>query len=487
VRVRRAAVALTAVTTTAAAATAVTVAVRANSARRARVARAARVWRLTARNTARYAAVRMRGVGASEHRRARLNESFAIRTAQDVADELGQMKGALMKAGQLLGFIVESLPEEAQRALSALQADAPPMAPDLAVQVVTEELGPPERIFLDWSDVPVAAASVGQVHRAVTRDGRVVAVKVQYPGVGEAIGADLSNAEMLYAMLSSFTLKGLDTKALVDELRARMLEELDYNLEARNQQEFVTYYEGHPFIRVPAIVSELSSRRVITSEWVDGLPWAEFQEQASPSARQRAGEIIWRFAQHSVIRLGAFNGDPHPGNYRFDEDGSVTFLDFGLVKRWTAGEWERLAPSLRAILARDPDALIEAMEDVRFIERGHGLDPAQVFDYVSAPYRPYLSDRFTFTRDYVRDTIAHILDVRGPHAAVIERLNLPPSFVILDRVVWGVSALLGKLEATGPWRAMIHEYVHDRPPATPLGESEHEWMLRRRSPAGSLP
>jgi hypothetical protein len=232
-------------------------------------------------------------------------------------------------------------------------------------------------------------------------------------------------------------------------------------------------------VRIPNVVPELSSGRVITSDWVDGLSWAQFVAQASPEAKQRAGEIIWRFAQHSVIRLGAFNGDPHPGNYRFAADGSVTFLDFGLVKRWTPGEWERLAPSLHSILARDPERLLRAMEDVRFLESNHGLDAQEVFDYVSAPYRPYLADDFAFTRDYVKDTIQRILDVRGPYAHVIERLNLPVSFVILDRVVWGVSALLGKLEATGPWRAMIHEYLRNGPAATALGEAEATWTSSR--------
>jgi len=441
------------------------------------------VWRLTGRNGARYIAVRVKGVGADAERRAALNERFAICTAEDVARELGQMKGALMKAGQLIGFIAEALPEEAQRALATLQADAPPMAPALAVQVVTEELGPPSKVFLDWADEPIAAASIGQVHRAVTRHGQVVAVKVQYPGVGDAIGADLDNAELLYALLSSFTLKGLDTKALVDELRARMLEELDYHLEARNQTEFAEFYAGHPFVRIPAVVPELSARRVLTSEWVEGLSFASFMERSTPHARQRAGEIIWRFTQHSVVHLGAFNGDPHPGNYRFDIDGSVTFLDFGLVKRWTSGEWERLAPTLTHIVGRDPEQLVKAMEDARFLESGHGLDPQHVFDYVSAPYRPYLVDEFAFTRDYVKDTISRVIDVRGPYAPVIEKLNLPASFVILDRVVWGVSALLGKLGTSGPFRAMMQEYVSAAPPATALGRAEAQWRTQCSAPA----
>jgi len=439
--------------------------------------RTARVWRLTARNAARFAVHRIRRRFRAPERREALDDAFALRTAEDVARELGGMKGALMKAGQLLSFVVEALPEPAQQSLASLYSDAPPMAADLAAEVVREELGrPPEQVFLDWQRHPVAAASIGQVHRAVTRTGRDVAVKVQYPGVGEAIEADLSNADALYRMFSAFALKGLDTRALVDELRVRMRDELDYRLEAGHLDEFARHLAGHPFVRVPEVVPEHSTGKVLTTAWVEGLGWSEFAASATPVAKARAGEVIWRFAQHAVHRIGAFNGDPHPGNYRFSPDGDVTFLDFGLVKRWSPGEWELLAPSLDAIVVhRDPDRLVAAMETSGFLPRGTGLDPALVYDYVSTPYQPYLVDEFTFTRDFMRTTVQRIIDVDGPHADVIARLNMPASFVILDRVVWGVSALLGKLELTAPWRAMLLEYRVDAEPATPLGHEELAW------------
>src|SRR5439155_11742127 len=242
--------------------------------RRERLRRTARVWRLTARRSVHFAIVKARGARATEEQRARLEERFAIRTAEAVARELGNMKGAIMKAGQMISFIAEGLPPEAQAALATLQADVPPMAPSLAEQVIREELGrDPERLFLDWDPVPVAAASIGQVHRAVLRDGRVVAVKVQYPGVDRAIRSDLDNAEMLYAMFSAMAMRNLDVKGLVDELRARMVDELDYDHEARCQAEIGAIYAGHPFIHVPAVVPELSTRRVLTSDWVDGMRW----------------------------------------------------------------------------------------------------------------------------------------------------------------------------------------------------------------------
>lgn len=449
--------------------------------RRLRVQRTLRVWRLMARNGIRFVVHRARRLVTHRDRREGLDEQFAIRTSADVARELGNMKGALMKFGQLVGFIMEALPPEAQAALAVLQQDAPPMSPAAAEGVVRAELGAaPQHVFLDWQTTPVAAASVGQVHRAVTRDGRDVAVKVQYPGVGDAIETDLNNTEGMYRLVGAFALKGLDTKGLVDELRARMTDELDYRLEAANQREFIAEFAGHPFVRIPAVDTATSTHRVLTTEWVEGIGFAEFLATASPAAKQRAGEGIWRFAQHAVLRARAFNGDPHPGNYRFTLDGQVTFLDFGLVKRWSEHEWEQLQPSLNAIIVqRDPGLLIDAMETAGFLKPGHGLEPELVYSYVSTPYRPYLTDEFAFTRDFVKEAMATIIDVRGPHAQVIEHLNMPPSFVILDRVVWGVNAILAKLEVTAPWRGMLLEYLHDAPPATPMGAAERDWLGRR--------
>jgi predicted unusual protein kinase regulating ubiquinone biosynthesis (AarF/ABC1/UbiB family) len=441
--------------------------------------RSRRMWKLTARNATRFAGNRARRIVTPAERRAELDTQFAIRTAEDVAKELGEMKGVLMKVGQLVSFIAEGLPDEAQQALAVLQADAAPMAPSLAAEVVEAELGgTPEQVFRRWDDLPVAAASIGQVHRAAATDGREVAVKVQFPGVGSAIEEDLDGAEVMYQVFSALALNGLDARGLVDELRARMREELDYRLEADNLAEFGRHFAGHPWVRIPALVPELSASRVLTTEWVEGMSWDEFAATASQETKDRVGEVIWRFGQHSIMRLGAFNGDPHPGNYRFHHDGSVTFLDFGLVKRWTPGEWEQLEPSLDAIVVhRDPERLVAAMEQSGFLAEGHGLDPVKVYDYVSSPYRPYLVDEFTFSRDWMRDTLGRIFDINGPHAEVIAKLNMPASFVILDRVVWGVSAILGKLGVSNPWRAMLLEYRIDAPPATELGAAEAAWRV----------
>ncbi len=446
-----------------------------------RFSRSARVWKLSARNSARFAVTKVRRLATPAERRAALDTQFAIRTAEDVAKELGEMKGVLMKAGQLVSFIFEGLPDEAQDALAALQADAAPMAPTLAAGVVESELGrPPERAFLDWSDLPVAAASIGQVHRAVTHEGRDVAVKVQYPGVSEAIEADLEATQVMYGVFSAMMLKGLDVKGFVDELRSRMREELDYRLEAANLDQFADIFAGHPWVRVPQLVPDLSTERVLTTEWVDGLSFDEFRRTASVETKQHAAEVVWRFAQFAILHHRTFNGDPHPGNYKFHHDGSVTFLDFGLVKRWAPGDFESLDPTLQAIIVhRDPERLVQAMESSGFLRSGHGLDPELVFSYVSGPYVPYLTDEFTFSREWMRDTLSRMFDIQGPHAAVIEQLNMPPTFVILDRVVWGINAILGKLEARGPWRAMLMEYLDGAEPATELGAAEAAWRLAR--------
>jgi predicted unusual protein kinase regulating ubiquinone biosynthesis (AarF/ABC1/UbiB family) len=446
---------------------------------RERLRRQARIWRLTARNAGRWARMRVRGVGAGEDRRAELGAALALQSAEDVARELGSMKGAVMKLGQMVSFIAEGLPPEAQHALASLQQDVPPMAPGLARTVVRDELGDdPERLFLDWDPVPVAAASIGQVHRAVLGDGREVAVKVQYPGVGQSIRSDLANAETLFTMLAATAMKGLDAKGIVDELRDRMVDELDYRLEARNQTEFATRYAGHPWAHVPAVVTERSSERVLTSEWVGGRTWSQFEGTATEAERQRAGEVIFRFAQASIHRDRVFNGDPHPGNYRFGDDGSVTFLDFGLVKRWSEGEWEQLRPVLDRVMANDVTGTVRAMEAVGFIRADHGLADERVFGCVSAPYEPYLTDEHTFSRSFTATALSSVFSLQGPYGDVIPQLRLPPSFVILHRLLWGVSALLGRLGARNRWRAILDEYRVGGPPTTELGEIEAAWRRR---------
>jgi predicted unusual protein kinase regulating ubiquinone biosynthesis (AarF/ABC1/UbiB family) len=450
--------------------------------RRTRAERSFRIWRLTVRRGTHFALTKVRGAGRDDARKRELESQFVIRTAEDVARELGNMKGVIMKAGQMLSFILDGLPEAARTSLASLQGDVPPMSPAAARQVVREELGAdPEKVFLDWGELPVAAASIGQVHKAVLRDGRVVAVKVQYPGIDRAITSDLANAELLYAMFSAAALKSLDVKGLVEELRARMIDELDYTLEARCQADFAERYRDHPFVHIPDVVPEYSTRRVLVTEWVDGLRWDDFLATADAATKQRTGEAMFRFTQGAIYRARVFNGDPHPGNYRFHLDGTVSFLDFGLVKRWAPGELESLTPLIDPLLERQVDVLLSRMVDAGFLFDAQGLDPQRVWEYVSAPYTPYLEPEYTFAPDFASRTLSKLLDRTGPYADVMQKLNLPPSFVILDRVVWGMCAILGRLEARNRWRAILDEYRVAAPPVTPLGAAEAAWEAARRS------
>jgi predicted unusual protein kinase regulating ubiquinone biosynthesis (AarF/ABC1/UbiB family) len=457
-----------------------------SSPQRTRVRRQARVWRLTLRRGVHFISMRATGGVVGKRRREEMEERFVIRTAQDVAAELGQMKGALMKIGQLASVIADGLPDEARAALASLQADVPAMSPSLAASVVRDDLGAgPGDVFLEFEPEPVAAASIGQVHRAVTRKGHRVAVKVQYPGAAEAITADLDNAEMMYALVSAVALPGLDAASLVDELRARMGEELDYRLEATNQAAFARRFAGHPWIRVPDVLPELSGPRVLTTDWCEGRSFADI-ESASDDVRQHMAEVVFRFSQASVLRYRSFNGDPHPGNYRFADDGTVAFLDFGLVKQWPVDEFTGLMAVLDPVLDGDPERLCDQMEAAGFLVPDHGLSAEQVWACVSAPYEPYLHDEFTYTPSFAATAMRTIGDPTGPHRAVTRALSLPGSFVILNRVLWGMSGLLGRLGATNRWRAILDEYRLGTPAATDMGVAESHWLAWRSASGNAV-
>ena len=249
--------------------------------RSARAARTLELARASSRMGAGWAAHRARRVFASAARREELDASFELRSAEEVAAVLGNMKGVMMKLGQMASYVDESVPEPIRNAMAGLLQDAPPMAPELAASVVERELGaPPERVFLEWDPVPIAAASIGQVHRAITRDDLAVAVKVQYPGVDEAIAADLDNYDFFVNLFSTL-FPGSDVGPFIDEIRVRVQEELDYRQEADNQRLFADYYEGHPFIHIPKVLDELSTGRVLTTELVLVLRVAAEKTEAS--------------------------------------------------------------------------------------------------------------------------------------------------------------------------------------------------------------
>jgi predicted unusual protein kinase regulating ubiquinone biosynthesis (AarF/ABC1/UbiB family) len=445
-------------------------------------ARNAHLAAVGARSGASYAVHRARLATAGEEQRAALEAAYQLRTATQVADALGNMKGALMKIGQMASYLDDGLPEPVREALASLQQDAPPMSAELCAQVVREELGAaPERVFAQWDPTPIAAASIGQVHRAVTHAGVAVAVKVQYPGVDDAIRADLVNTDLLFRVLGVM-FPGLEPAPLVEELRERLTEELDYGKEAENQRFFADAFAGHPFISVPAVVDAHSTGRVLTTELAEGARFDEV-ERWPQAERDLASEAIYRFVFRSIYQLHAFNGDPHPGNYLFTPGGKVTFLDFGLVKRYR-GEDVRLFESLirTFVVERDVAAFRELMEDHNVLRRDPSLTDADVAGYFGHFYELVLRDEeFTVDTEYSSETVRMYFDATGPYAHVARASNVPPAFVITQRINLGLTAVLGRLRATANFRRIAEElwpFVAG-PPSTPMGEAEAAWLATK--------
>ena len=438
-----------------------------------------------------YASTAARKLFATAERRLELDSERELRTAEAIADRLGNMKGALMKLGQMASYVDEGLPAPMRTALAELQSNAPPMSADLAASVVERELGAaPDKVFVEWDPQPIASASIGQVHRAVVVDTatgveRAVAVKVQYPGVGAAIEADLRNAGLIGAVLKQ-GFGGLDPDEMVAEIRDRLIDELDYSLEATNQQAFADYYHGHPFIRVPNVLASHSTSRVLTSELVDGATWQEMV-QWPQDERNLAGECLFRFVFRSLYGMHRFNGDPHPGNYLFHEGGRVTFLDFGLVKRFTDDEMGTFVGMVRsAAYDHDPAAFRRIVEDAGMLRRGAPVDDTEIGEYFSQFYESVKEDKIvTWSSEYASRIVRHTFD---RSSTISQYATVPRAFVFIQRINLGLYALLGELRATGNYRRMAEElwpFVQG-PPSTPMAEAEQPWLTARRGRDGVL-
>ena len=444
-----------------------------------RLQRGAAALRLAARGGARYASSAPRLFAAAGDQRQQLRQDLALETAQDVAQTLGAMKGVLMKIGQMASYVDDGLSPSVRRTLSRLQDSVPPMSAELAAGVVEAELGmAPERAFAQWDPEPIAAASIGQVHRAITHDGQAVAVKVQYPGIAEAIAADLDNVALLRRMLR-ITAPAQDVDALLAELRERVLEELDYRREAANQALVASYYDGHPTISVPKVIGALSTRRVVTSELAVGARFAELA-QWSQDERDLAAETIYRFVFRSLYEVHAFNGDPHPGNYLFHGGGRVTFLDFGLVKHFTQDELQPLMQMARNLCVRnDPEEFRRSMEIAGFLRPGAPISTEDVVEHLAVFYATIREPGpLTIRPDYSSAVVRRFFDVRSP---VAEYVSIPRSYVVLQRINLGLFAVLGELSATADWRSIAEEiwpFVQG-PPSTPIGEAEAAWAAAR--------
>lgn len=452
--------------------------------RTSKLARNLHLARLGASVGGNYANTAARKVFASAERRVELDRERELKTAEAVSERLGQMKGALMKLGQMASYLDEGLPEPLRLALAQLQSNAPPMSRELAEATFRAELGvDPTTAFVEWDPDPIAAASIGQVHRAVWRDPatgveRAVAVKIQYPGVDTAIGSDLATADFLGTLLKQ-GFGGLEPEEMVAEIKERIVEELDYEREARNQQEFADFYRGHPFIHVPDVIPALSTKRVLTTELATGHRFDEVIGWPQDE-RNRAAEAIHRFVFRSLYRFHAFNGDPHPGNYLFRPGGQVTFLDFGLVKHFTDAEMDTFQRMISAAVLEPDDAEFRRIvEDAGMLQRDAPVDTDEVGRYFQHFYEPVRDGgEMVWTPEYASSIVRHVFDRSSP---IAQYATVPRAFVFIQRINLGLYAILGQLNARGNYRGISEELwpMVAGPPSTPMGEAEARWLATR--------
>ncbi|MBT2400320.1 AarF/ABC1/UbiB kinase family protein [Streptomyces sp. ISL-100] len=398
------------------------------------------------------------------------------RTADQLFKVLGELKGGAMKLGQALSVFESALPEEVagpyRAALTKLQEAAPPMPTRTVHSVLEERLGEEWRdLFLEFEDKPSAAASIGQVHRAVWHDGREVAVKVQYPGAGEALLSDLNQLSRFARMLGPL-IPGMDIKPLITELRDRVSEELDYELEAQAQREHAREFADDPDVVVPDVVHQ--SDQVLVTEWIDGIPMADVIADGTPEQRDRAGQLLARFLFSGPARTGLLHADPHPGNFRLmpveaagavgAEGGSVGqwrlgVLDFGTVDRLSGGLPATIGASLRMTIEGEADAVYELLREEGFVKDSIDLDPNEVLDYLLPIIEPAQADEFTFSRGWMRQQAARIADIRSPAHQLGKQLNLPPSYLLIHRVTLSTIGVLCQLGATVRLRHELEEWL----------------------------
>lgn len=453
---------------------------RSRSDRALRSKRASDIAKLSASTSAGYLASRVRALRDAEG----AEQRFHTETAEKMLELLGSMRGAAMKFGQIASFVDLDLTPEAQETyheiLAALRDSAPAEDPEAIAAVITEQYGaPPEQVFARWDADAIASASIGQVHRAALPDGTEVAVKVQYPGVAETIEADLANAEM-FAPMARMVSPNLSIRPLLEEMRSRLVDELDYQQEAEYQAAFHARYDGHPFIRVPAVMADWCRPRVLVSEYLAGDDFETMATTADEAARRRYGEIIYRFVFGSIHRFRLFNADPHPGNYLFPTDGSghVVFLDFGSVKTFGSATRANIQQQMKALAAEDRASLLRLLDEAGFLPRGtENVDTDLLVSWFRIFNEPVLEDReWTYTPEFAKKVIRTTTDPRLGYVDMLRKLNLPPDYLMLNRIQWGVNSILGRLRATANWQRVTEEFWYDAPPATDLGAQEQAFM-----------
>ena len=451
-----------------------------------RIRRSAKLGSIVGVQGARYAGTKATNVARSEEDSKEKLEQRHLETAMKMVGALGQMKGAAMKLGQFASFIdTEFIPEEYrdiyQEQLAKLRTDAPAM-PWEKVEVVLEEEydgEPLSELFAEFEQEAFAAASIGQVHRAELLDGRQVAVKIQYPGIAEALDADLRNAGTLVRLARALA-PGLDAKAIAEEIRERVMEELDYEYEAQNQRSFARAYRGHPFIYVPEVVTRLSRRRVLVTELVSGRGFEEIKE-LSEEERSRFGEIVFRGSFGSIYHLQHFNADPHPGNYILMDDGRVAFLDFGMTKKLDREQILLEQRAFDAASRNDPEAFRQALHDLGFVKKPSKLDAERLLEHMRVVGGWFvMEDRdLEITPRRVMKIIEATNDPRSEYFDLMRRESLPAEELMGRRMEIGVVAVLGQLRAKRNWHRIAREWVYADAPATELGELEWEYFEER--------
>jgi predicted unusual protein kinase regulating ubiquinone biosynthesis (AarF/ABC1/UbiB family) len=454
-----------------------------------RVARTARVGGLAAGQGVRWAGMRAANRLRSPERAAAAEQERTAALVNELVDQLGRMRGAAMKIGQMISMVdFDGLPgdqqDELQRRLATLRDGIPPVSFSRLEKLLRQEFGAPlSSVFTDFDERAFAAASIGQVHRATTLDGAEVVVKVQYPGVAEAVETDLRNALLLVPLIKRLA-PGLDASALHVEMRERIGEELDYELEAQHQRRIERLLRGHPFIQVPRVHTRLSTRRVLVSDYVEGARFEAVRRAAEP-ARDRYGEIVFRFFFGLLYRDRIALGDPHPGNYLLAADGRVCFLDFGLLRDVEPARILAERGIALAIRAKEPGPLKDALV------RG-GYVPEARADAVDAEFALKMMRRATSWyavpsfRRFATDDQQPQSERERPdgeqRAAIRNQVNqfaLPPDAVLIRRMHGVVAIVLQNLRAGADWGTIAAEYLHGEPPATDLGRAEAEFFAHR--------
>jgi predicted unusual protein kinase regulating ubiquinone biosynthesis (AarF/ABC1/UbiB family) len=390
------------------------------------------------------------------------------RTAQQLFQVLGELKGGAMKFGQALSIFEAALPEDLavhyRALLTKLQDSAPPMPTSSVHGVLRTNLGTRWRAqFESFDDEPVASASIGQVHRAVWKDGRHVAVKIQYPGAGAALMSDIRQISRVAKMTGGWV-PGIDLGPILEELRDRMAEELDYRLEAESQAAFATAFEDDPDFAIPHVVE--AREHVIVSEWQDGLPLSRIIAEGTQEQRDTASRLYLRFLLAGPARAGLLHADPHPGNFRITPDGRLGVIDFGAVNRLPDGMPPEIGELLTVGLGGSAEDVLDGLREIGFVKENIDLDAHRLLDYLEPFMAPFRSDTFTFSRDWLRGVFAHINDPRQPNYAVAFKLNLPREYLLIHRVWGGGIGVLSQLGGTVQGRAIVDELLPgaDLPP-----------------------